>query len=251
MNPTVTIAILAKNKEHTLPYYLNCIHRLNYPKKCINLYIRSNNNTDKTLDILSSWLKIHREEYNKVFYDDTDTQERVERFRAHEWNAERFTVLGKIRLESVKWARENNSHYFVADCDNFFSPDTLMNLINSNLPIVAPLLTDGGVYANFHPRVDDNGYYRDSPYYYHIFNREIKGLLCMPVVHCTYLIRYEYLDDMIYCDGSNRHEYVIFSDNCRKKDIQQYLDNRQLYGRITFLNTKEDLLKESWIKNYE
>ena len=69
----------------------------------------------------------------------------------------------------------------------------------------------------------------------------------MPVVHCTYLIRHEILDQMSYDDGSGRHEYVIFSENARKKGIPQYLDNRQVYGRITFAENKEDLDKEAWL----
>jgi hypothetical protein len=37
-----------------------------------------------------------------------------------------------------------------------------------------------------------------------------------------------------YEDESGRHEYVIFSDVARKAAIPQYLDNRQVYGYITF-----------------
>ena len=32
----------------------------------------------------------------------------------------------------------------------------------------------------------------------------------------------------------SRHEYVVFSDSARKAGIPQYLDNRQIYGYITF-----------------
>ena len=30
--PTVFIAIFVRNKEHTLPYFLNALYNLNYPK---------------------------------------------------------------------------------------------------------------------------------------------------------------------------------------------------------------------------
>jgi hypothetical protein len=56
----------------------------------------------------------------------------------------------------------------------------------------------------------------------------------VPVVHCTYLIRADVLNDLAYEDGTSRHEYVVFSGSARNSDIPQYLDNRQVYGYITF-----------------
>ena len=44
----VTIAILAKDKAHTLPLYLACIEAQTWPKKNTYLYIRTNNNNDET-----------------------------------------------------------------------------------------------------------------------------------------------------------------------------------------------------------
>ena len=56
----------------------------------------------------------------------------------------------------------------------------------------------------------------------------------MPVVHCTYLVRADVIPELTYEDESDRHEYVVFSDSARKAGIPQYLDNRQVYGYITF-----------------
>ena len=41
-NEYVTIAILAKDKAHTLPLYLACIENQTWPKCNTNLYIRTN-----------------------------------------------------------------------------------------------------------------------------------------------------------------------------------------------------------------
>jgi GR25 family glycosyltransferase involved in LPS biosynthesis len=54
------------------------------------------------------------------------------------------------------------------------------------------------------------------------------------VVHCTYLVRADIVPQITYDDGSGRHEYVIFADSARKAGIPQYIDNRQIYGYITF-----------------
>lgn len=59
-------------------------------------------------------------------------------------------------------------------------------------------------------------------------------------MHCTYLVRREVLDRVCYDDGSGRYEYVIFSDSLRKSGIPQYIDNRRIYGKLTFSDTAED-----------
>ena len=47
----VLIAILARNKAHLLPEYLDSIKNLEYDKKSIVIYINTNNNHDKTKEI--------------------------------------------------------------------------------------------------------------------------------------------------------------------------------------------------------
>jgi glycosyltransferase involved in cell wall biosynthesis len=63
----ITIAILCKQKAHCLPLYLDCIDNQTYPKNLISIYIRSNNNTDNTLEILQAWANKHREEYDEIY----------------------------------------------------------------------------------------------------------------------------------------------------------------------------------------
>lgn len=230
----ITIAILAKDKAHTLPYLLKCIECQTWPASQTYLYIRTNNNNDNTVEILKNWIKKVGHRYGKIYFDDCDVPQKIQQYKQHEWNSTRFKVLGKIRSDSVAWAYENNSHYFVVDCDNFIKPHTIEALWSTNLPIVAPLLGSNCCYSNYHAAVDDRGYFKNCPEYLQYLNREICGLIQVPVVHCTYFIRKEFLPFMSYDDESYRYEYVIFSDSARKQCIPQYLDNREAYGYITF-----------------
>ncbi len=86
-SPRVLMAILAKQKEPALPLYLDCIEALDYPKSSIVLYIRTNNNTDKTEKILRDWVARVGHLYHSVEFDASDVAERVEQDREHEWNA--------------------------------------------------------------------------------------------------------------------------------------------------------------------
>ena len=236
--PRVLVAILAKQKEPSLPLYLECLEALDYPKSSIVLYIRTNNNTDGTERILREWVARVGHLYAGVEFDAEDVAARVEQFGVHEWNATRFSVLGRIRNISLRRALEQDcDFYFVSDVDNFIRPCTLRELMALNLPIVAPLLRSinpGNFYSNYHAEIDANGYYQDCDQYHWILNRWIRGVLEMPVIHCTYLIRADVLNDLSYEDATSRHEYVVFSDSARKSGVPQYLDNRQIYGYITF-----------------
>jgi GR25 family glycosyltransferase involved in LPS biosynthesis/glycosyltransferase involved in cell wall biosynthesis/SAM-dependent methyltransferase len=234
----VLLAILAKQKEAALPLYLDCIEALDYPKSSIVLYIRTNNNTDRSEQILRDWVARFGHFYAAVEFDATDVDSKVEELREHEWNPTRFRVLGQIRDASLQRARELDcKFYFVADVDNFLRRSTLRELIALNLPIVGPLLRPiipQKLYSNYHADIDADGYYKHCDQYYWILSRQVRGVVEVPVIHCTYLIRADVIPELTYQDGTDRHEYVIFSDSARKAGIPQYIDNRQLYGYITF-----------------
>jgi hypothetical protein len=241
--PRVLVAILAKQKEPTLPLYLQCIEALDYPKSSIVLYIRTNNNTDRTEQILREWVARVGHLYADVEFDAEDVATRVEQFGVHEWNVPRFLVLGRIRNVSMRRALTFKcDFYFVSDVDNFVRPCVLRELIALNLPIVAPMLRlihSTRFYSNYHADVDTNGYFKDCDQYRWVLNRWIRGVVEMPVVHCTYLIRADVIPELTYEDDSGRHEYVVFSEVARRMSVPQYYDNRQIYGYLTLDENSE------------
>jgi len=244
----LVIAILAKDKAHCLPVYLKTIEDQTYPAKNIHIYIRTNNNNDNTREILENWISSTRvkNKYLSTYIDSSDVTIPVQKYGQHEWNSDRFRVLSKIRKDSVEYAEKLNAHYFVVDCDNFIKPNTLEELFRSKLPVVGPmLLMSGRDYSNYHNICETNGFFKDNPEYHNILNRKTIGVLEVDVIHCTYLIRREVLKHIIYNDNTDRYEYVIFSDNLRKKNIKQYLDNRSDYGILTFATSVEELSKDS------
>lgn len=235
--PRVLLAILAKQKEPVLPFYLMCIEALDYPKEAIVLYVRTNNNTDRTAAILKEWLERVGPLYAAVEYDDADVAEPVQDFAVHEWNALRFKVLGRIRQDSLAATlRHDCDFYFVADVDNFLAPGTLRALVAANQPIVGPLLRhvdENNPYSNYHEKTDAAGYFANTEEYYWLLYRRVVGLCRVEVIHCTYLVRRDVIPRLVYDDGSGRHEYVVFSASARRAGIPQYLDTREVYGYLT------------------
>jgi len=242
-SPRVLVAILAKQKEKSLPLFLECIEALDYPKSSIVLYIRTNNNTDGTERLLREWVDRVGHLYCNIEFNAEDVSTRVEHFGVHEWNSTRLRVLGQIRnISLARTLAYLCDFYFVADADNFIRPCTLRELVALNLPVVAPLLRTiepSHPYSNYHAEIDANGYFEYCDQYYWILNRWVRGVIEMPVVHCTYLVRTDVIKYLTYQDGTDRYEYVIFADSARKGSVILYLDNRQVYGYITFAEGHE------------
>ena len=267
--PNVFLALLVKQKEAVLPLFLESLNDWDYPKENIFIYIRTNNNTDNTKQLLEEWIEEHGDKYKGLIYNGEDVPEKVEKYDVHFWNGERFRVLGKIRQESMNQALLTDcEYYFVVDTDNFLFPETLKELVKLDLPIVAPFLRyavalgenadtpveaakrEGHMsryYSNYHDKVDDFGSIIAEDIYYKILNQEVKGLIECMCVHCTYLIKREYLSELNYLEQSDRWEYMVFSNSARDKGITQYIDNRTIYGVLTL---SENIGASRWWFNY-
>lgn len=242
--PSVAIAILVKDKAAVLPYYLANIEAFQYPKHRLHLYVRTNNNTDGSEDILAAWLNRVTDQYAAVHYDDSNLEVNLERFADHEWTGERFKALGAIRQASMNWAvTQGCDFYWVQDVDNFVLPTCLAEMVAADVNIVAPLIRIGENfnrgYANYHSAIDANGYFADDPMYFNFFHRKYRGLVEQPVIHCTYLIKTSAIPRLTYDDGTGRYEYVIFSHSARKAGIPQLLDTHHYWGWLTFLGAAD------------
>ena len=254
----ILIAILAKDKEYCLDFYLKSILNQTIDKNRVHLYIKTNDNKDNTQFILENFINEHGNKYASVYYNSESISDKLKQYDEHEWNVERFKILSKIRQESIDYAISKNAHYFIMDCDNFIVDDTIEYLYNfRNLGVVGPMLklSKNHYYSNYHNVADENGYFKSNNQYYEIWDRRIKGMIEVDTLHCTYFINREILKDVTYDDNTNRYEYVIFSDNLRKKKIPQYLINSRFFGFL-FLNDQieipfEDFIEEYWKEEYQ
>jgi hypothetical protein len=235
---TVFLTILARNKAHMLPYYLQCIDKIDYDKRLITVYINTNNNSDDTEEVLLEWAEKHKDEYNHILFETHEVEELAqENTLPHEWTTQRLRVLGAIRNRSLDIAEAFEcDYYFVVDCDNFITPITLKHLILQRKPIIAPMLMSipfiGNDYSNFFCSVDKNGYYAYDESYWDIWKRDIVGTFEVPLVHCTYLIDRNYINKLTYDDGSNQHEFVIFARSARRNCVGQYICNEHDFGTL-------------------
>lgn len=250
----ICVAILLKDKAYCLKLYLNCLYKQTFPKQNIHLYVRTNDNKDNSAEIMKEWLDKHGSEYASVHYDDSSIDSTLTKYKEHEWNSHRFSILAAIRQQSCDYAKERGYHYFTADCDNFLMPDVLSKLYEVRcLGLVGPLLDTTVRASNVHHCCDRNGYYQECPHYDHIRFKGIKGLIECGVVHCTYLIPKWVLPFIKYDDGTGRYEYVIVAAGLRYGGIKQFYDSRYPNGFLIqneWAGGFEKEIFETWVQQY-
>lgn len=239
---------MARNKAHVLADYLTCIENLEYDKQALAIYINTNNNDDNTREILDEWTKKNKRLYRNIIMDAHNIQNLIPT-KPHVWTPQRFKVLGTIRNKSLQIAHMLAcDYYFVVDCDNFITPCTLRSLIRKDKPIIAPMLRavphPGDTYSNFVCAVNEDGYEKRHPDYIKILRREKVGTFLVPIVHCTYLIKTEFLNLLGYTDETHHHEFIVFSRLARKNGVRQYICNEKKFGVLLHHPGKLSLAEE-------
>ncbi|MFI5342907.1 MAG: glycosyltransferase [Chlamydiales bacterium] len=235
---TILMAILARNQEHVLPRYLDCIDKLSYDKQAITVYIHADQSEDRTQEILKKWADKNRYVYRSIIFENN---ERFNHFKDKPKN-ERNAAIRAASLQLVK--EHHSDYYFVSDCDNFIDSYTLADLVSKDKPIIAPMLKAFPIsrdpFSNFFCAVDSNGYYAHSEEYSDILNGNKKGTFEVPAVSRTYLVKADCIDKLTYADGTtNQYDFIVFSRCARNKGVAQYICNEKEYGLLLHLDEWE------------
>ncbi|KAM4722102.1 procollagen galactosyltransferase 2 [Rhinophrynus dorsalis] len=240
--PSVLIAIIARNAAHTLPYFLNCIDKLDYPKSRIAIWAATDHNIDNTTAVLREWLKSVQKLYHYVEWRPmAEPQSYTDEFGPKHWPASRFAHVMKLRQAALRTAREKWTDYILyVDADNFLTnPQTLNLMLNENKTIVAPMLESRTLYSNFWCGITPQGYYKRTPDY--VLIREWKRMGCFPVpmVHSTVLIdlRKEASVNLQFYPPHEDYTWayddiIVFAFSSRQAGVQMYICNREHYGYL-------------------
>lgn len=276
---SVFLAIITANHGEKLNIFLKCIEDLDYDKKSICIYINTNNNRDNTVHILLNWIEKNHLNYKNIIFDYKDDPRLTSHIVGWEDSlGARLDVMAQIRQRSIdRCIKEKSDYYFCIDTDNWIRPCTLKHLIEKDKPIVAPLLhifSEQHIYTNYFAGVRFNGFYpeKDEPIYVmnscniptkipvdetystiteyeleelniNIWRREKEshiGTFEVPLVHCCYLIKSEYLKDLTYIssskyyNGTAHYEFITFSNSARLNKVSQWICNEELFGWVRY-----------------
>ncbi|KAL0851686.1 hypothetical protein ABMA28_000019 [Loxostege sticticalis] len=237
--PTIGIAVLVRNKAHTLPYFLTCLHDLDYPKDRIYLWFHSDFNEDKSDEILTKWVERYESDYNGVQLTTNSSsigQLQPDQEHPHHWSPQHFEHVINLREQALDFIRKLWADYiFMVDADVFLTnKDTLKDLVKKQLPVVAPMLISDGIYSNFWCAMNEYYYYKRTDDYMPILQREQRGCFPVPMVHTAVLadLRRRASDALGY--RPPRHapldDIIAFALHAQKHDIPLHICNEQLYG---------------------
>ncbi|XP_067370636.1 procollagen galactosyltransferase 2 isoform X2 [Channa argus] len=240
LKPKVMIAVVARNAAHSLPHYLGCIERLEYPKERIAIWAATDHNIDNTTAMLREWLKRAQGVYHYVEWRPMEEpRSYTDEWGPKHWPASRFNHVMKLRQAALKAAKERWADYILyVDSDNLLTNPHVLNLMMAeNLTLVAPMLESRSLYSNFWCGITPQGYYKRTPDYQPI--REWKRLGCFPVpmVHSTFLLdlRRESSIDLAFYPPHPDYSWafddiMVFAFSARQSGVQMYVCNREHYG---------------------
>lgn len=254
-SPTVVFAILVRNKAHTLPYFLSIVEKLNYPKDRIALWIRSDHNSDNSIEILKVWLNSVQDDYHSVDseLDETSPKKFPDETGPAHWPPSRFNHIIKLREDALQYARQMWADYVMfIDCDVFFTNMNIVDmLVSKQLPVVAPMLKSDGLYSNFWAGMTEDYYYLRTDEYKPVLNRENIGCFQMPMVHSCVLVdlRKTLSDNLTFVpekvknyDGPH-DDIITFALSANRSGVPLHVCNDEVYGYVTVPLEQNDVIE--------
>ncbi|KAK4877567.1 hypothetical protein RN001_010073 [Aquatica leii] len=240
--PTLVIAVLIRNKAHTLPYFLTLLEKINYPKDRISLWLRSDHNIDNSIELLKLWVEDVHDQYHSIKTNFVEDKSYSDETGPTHWSSSRYDNVISLREEALNYARTIWADYLLAiDADVFLTDsNVLQELMLKDFVIVAPLLQSVGLYSNFWGAMTNEYYYERSENYEPILYRKDKGCFNVPMVHSCVLINLQKLpsDHLSYVpqkiknyDGP-RDDIIAFSLSANKSGVTLNLCNEKVYGFI-------------------
>ncbi|XP_067309262.1 procollagen galactosyltransferase 2 [Pseudorasbora parva] len=254
--PKVVIAVLSRNAEHSLPYFLGCIERLDYPKDRISIWAATDHNIDNTTAMLHEWLSGVESLYHSVQLQTMEEDKRyyVDELGPKHWTESRFTHVMKLKQAALTSARAQWADYILfADSDNLLTNTQVLNhLIAENRTLVAPMLESRTLYSNFWCGMTLQGYYKRTPQYVPIRNWKRNSCHPVPMIHSTMLIDLRRSASAALAFYPLHHYYLwalddimAFAFSARQAGVQMFLCNKEHYGYLPLpLNTKQTLEEE-------
>ncbi|XP_076315609.1 procollagen galactosyltransferase 2 [Tachypleus tridentatus] len=259
--PTILIAILARNKAHTLPYFFGQLENLNYPKSRIILWIRTDHNLDESSSVIKAWVTKVKKNYHKVDLVVDDTYDSyLDEKGIFDWSPIHFDHIMNLRENALEVARNLWADYiFMVDCDVFLTNEnTLIRLLEQKKTVIAPMLESLGSYSNFWCGMTEKGYYVRTKDYLPILNYENTGCFEVPMVHSAVLVNLHhkksasltYNPDQLSGYLGPRDDIITFAHSAKAANTKMYVLNTEVFGFIlppmeatnTLTDDKEQLI---------
>ncbi|CAM4646349.1 unnamed protein product [Lepidochelys olivacea] len=255
--PTVVIAILARNSEHSLPHYLGALERLDYPKERISIWCATDHNIDNTTKILWEWLTAMEKHYHYIEWKSVEEPSSYpDELGPKHWTDERYEHVMKLKQEALSFARAEGADYLLlTDTDSILTNNqTLTFLISQDKSVIAPMLDSQTYYSNFWCGITPQGYYRRTADYFPTKNRQLMGCFAVPMVYATFLLdlRREGTSELAFHPPHPNYTWpfddiIVFAYSCQAAGVQIYVCNQERFGYINVPVKSHQMLEDEHI----
>ncbi|XP_063172246.1 inactive glycosyltransferase 25 family member 3 [Candoia aspera] len=256
--PTVVVAVLARNAQHSLPHYLGALERLDYPAERISLWCATDHNVDNTTQMLQAWLHAVEKRYRSVAWRSVEEPSSYpNELGPKHWTEPRFEQIMRLKQEALDFARSQGAGYILfADTDSILTNNrTLKFLIAQKKSVVAPMMDSQTYYSNFWCGITPQGYYRRTADYFPTKNRHRLGCFAVPMVHATFLIDLR-KDDTVNLTFYPPHpsyswpfdDINVFAYSCQAAGAEMYLCNQERFGYINVPMALHQTLEEERVQ---
>jgi len=138
----LAVTSLVKNRVWILPYFLNCLYNLAYPREATSVILLDDASTDGSRELLDEFRVAHAREYRHLLIMDnpnpvgTNTSSRGMKNRYPI-----YRNLARLRNRVLRKACELECKWqFSVDTDILFVPDVLQQLGQHHLPYVSTII---------------------------------------------------------------------------------------------------------------
>lgn len=136
--PKVLVAAPVRDRERTLPLYLQCLRALDYPEDCLEFYFLVNDSTDKSEALIEEFVKNTPNAHYETWNLGTVKDARVQNVRLRVYEA-----LAKLRNRVLETFEQSDCEYLLSiDSDIYAQPGLLKRLISHKKDFVGSVISN-------------------------------------------------------------------------------------------------------------
>lgn len=142
---TVLVSAPIHQREWILPYYLEHIFNIDYPKSLIKIYWLINNCTDKSLSLLQQFKDENKHLYSDIIIEVEDSKDKTKDERDTEIREKHtYHWLSYCRGKILRKTYKTGCQYLLScDSDILAPPNIIKDLMEPEVPVCASLLFNG------------------------------------------------------------------------------------------------------------
>lgn len=250
--PTIDIVCPIRNRSWILPYFLDCIYNLDYPKEKLSIICVLNDSTDDSDKIINQFAQLHKEEYNNIHIYTYNLNTPEYQSQGHHRGGQELVIkningISKPTIKRTEWevyknlAKLRNSlihkaksaFCFSCDTDILFNPDILHRLMSAKSDFTSSLICNGHMLAKVKPNINPHDYtnamIKQNNGYVHIKDYDGKGLVEVDLTGAISLMSRKLIDSgaKYYDIGNSSVHYgedAGFCESAQKLGFKIYCD---------------------------